>query len=83
MSAGDMLGSGTISGTEESGYGSMVELCWSGQKVISLPNGEERKFLVDGDEVNMTGVCKGDGYQIGFGNCSGKILPAKEDSAFF
>ena len=45
MSAGDMLGSGTISGTDKSAYGSMVELCWAGKEVISLPNGEERKFL--------------------------------------
>jgi fumarylacetoacetase len=45
MSTGDMLGSGTISGPDESGYGSMVELCWKGTKIISLPNGEERKFF--------------------------------------
>ena len=45
MSTGDMLGSGTISGTDKSGYGSMVELCWGGKEIISLPNGEERKFL--------------------------------------
>lgn len=45
MSAGDMLGSGTISAPEKSGYGSMLELCWAGKEVIPLPGGEERKFL--------------------------------------
>lgn len=83
MNTGDMLGSGTISGTDESGYGSMVELCWGGKKTISLPNGEERKFLKDGDEVNMTGECQGNGYTIGFGTCRGKIMPAKDDSHYF
>jgi fumarylacetoacetase len=46
-----MLGSGTISGTEKHQYGSMLELCWGGKEPIKLPNGEERKFLVDGDSV--------------------------------
>jgi len=79
MSTGDLLGSGTISSTEESGYGSMLELCWAGKKDIDLGNGETRKFLKDGDEVNMMGTCKGDGYTIGFGDCRGKILPAHSD----
>jgi fumarylacetoacetase len=83
MATGDLLGSGTISSTEESGYGSMVELCWGGQKTIDLPTGEQLKFLRDGDEVNMTGVCEGNGYTIGFGNCSGKILPSLDDSHYF
>ena len=45
LSVGDMLGSGTISGTEKSQYGSMLELCWGGKEAIVLPSGEERKFL--------------------------------------
>jgi len=83
LSAGDMLGSGTISGTEKSQFGSMLELCWKGEQPIPLPNGEERKFLVDGDSITLRGVCKGDGYTIGFGECEGTILPALEDSEFF
>lgn len=51
LSVGDMLGSGTISGTEKHQYGSMLELCWGGKEPIKLPNGEERKFLLDGDSV--------------------------------
>jgi len=83
MNTGDILGSGTISGPEKHQYGSMLELCWAGKETIKLSNGEERKFLVDGDSINLTGVCKGNGFQIGFGNCEGTILPAHDDSHFF
>lgn len=83
LNTGDLLGTGTISGPEESGYGSMVELCWGGQKTITLPSGEERKFFQDGDEVNLNGVCEGNGFRIGFGDCRGKILPALDDSHYF
>jgi len=83
MSAGDLLGSGTISAPEKEGYGSMLELCWKGTQPIALPNGEERKFLLDGDEVNLVGTCKGNGFTIGFGDCRGKVLPALDDSHFF
>jgi len=80
MSPGDLLGSGTISGKEKSEYGSMLELCWGGKEEIKLSNGEVRKFLVDGDSINLTGVCHGNGYKIGFGDCEGTVLPAHDDS---
>lgn len=88
MSAGDMLGSGTISAPERSGFGSLVELCWAGKtNSIEIENEDgskvERKFLKDGDSVNFTGVCRGNGYVIGFGNCSGKVLPARPNSDFY
>jgi fumarylacetoacetase len=83
MNVGDLLGSGTISGTEKGSYGSLLELCWSGKEIIKLPNGEERTFLLDGDILSLEGVCKGEGYSIGFGECSGKILPSLDDSEYF
>jgi len=84
MSAGDMLGSGTISSPEKSGYGSMLELCWAGKEVIELPGGEERKFLKDGDEVNLSAHATSPaGYTIGFGDCRGKVLEALDDSQIF
>lgn len=49
LNTGDLLGSGTISSPDKSGYGSLIELCWGGKETINLPSGEERKFLVDGD----------------------------------
>lgn len=75
MQPGDLLGSGTISGEEEGTYGSMLELCWKGTKPVPLGK-ETRKFLQDGDTVKMTGFCQGDGYRVGFGECTGTILPA-------
>lgn len=77
MRAGDLCGTGTISGQTEDSYGSMLELTWRGEKPIRLANGETRKFLQDGDTVTMKGYCQGDGYRIGFGEVTGKILPAK------
>lgn len=83
LNVGDLLGSGTISGTEKGSYGSLLEITWSGKEIIKLPNGEERTFLQDGDTLSLRGTCKGNGYTIGFGECSGKILPALDDSHFF
>ena len=77
IEAGDVYGSGTVSGTTPDSLGSMLELCWRGTRPLKLPSGEERKFLLDGDEVTLKGWCQGDGYRVGFGECSGKILPAK------
>lgn len=78
VNAGDLMGSGTISGTTPDSFGSMLELCWKGTKPVDLGNGATRKFLQDGDEVIMTGYCQGDGYKVGFGTCTGKIIPAKK-----
>ncbi|VDM56410.1 unnamed protein product [Angiostrongylus costaricensis] len=72
---GDLMGSGTVSGPEEGAYGSMLELSWRGTKTVAVGN-QTRKFLQDGDEVNLIGVCEKDGVRIGFGDCRGKVLPA-------
>ncbi|KAF5472709.1 hypothetical protein F2P56_009403 [Juglans regia] len=72
---GDLLGTGTISGPEPEALGCLLELTWNGQKPLSL-NGTPRTFLEDGDEVIFTGFCKGNGYKVGFGTCSGKVIPS-------
>ena len=74
---GDLYGSGTISGPEKHERGSMLELSWRGTETVELPNGEERKFLADGDAVTMTGWCERAGVRVGFGEVTGKLLPAK------
>ncbi len=79
MRPGDLLGSGTISGTERSMFGSMLEISWKGSNPFDCGNGISRKFLADGDRVTMSGFCQGDGYKVGFGTCEGKILPAHTD----
>ncbi|HVT10634.1 MAG TPA: fumarylacetoacetase [Fimbriimonadaceae bacterium] len=73
----DLYASGTISGPDEGSFGSMLELCWKGTKPITLEEtGETRIFLADGDVVTMTGYCEGDGYRVGFGEVSAKVMPA-------
>ncbi|MGV3612058.1 MAG: fumarylacetoacetase [Fluviicola sp.] len=74
---GDLLGSGTISGPTPDSYGSMLELAWKGTKPLKMNDGTERKFIQDGDNVIMRGFSSKDGVRIGFGEVSGKILPAK------
>lgn len=76
LRTGDLLASGTISGPDKDSYGSLLELTWRGSNPLKLPGGEERKFLLDGDELKITGWCEGDGYRIGFGEVTGKILPS-------
>jgi len=76
VNTGDLLASGTISGPTPESFGSLLELCWKGTKEIQLANGVKRKFIQDGDEVIMSGFCKGNGYRVGFGKCVGKILPS-------
>ena len=79
MNVGDLLGSGTISGATKDSRGSLLELSWGGKEPITLAGGEERAFLQDGDTLTLRGHAQGDGYRIGFGECSGKILPALEN----
>ena len=76
MRVGDLLGSGTISGPTKSSRGSMLELSWGGKEPLTLDSGEARSFLEDGDTLSIRGAAQGDGYKIGFGPCTGTILPA-------
>lgn len=76
MNTGDLLGSGTISGPEKDQYGSLLELTWGGKEPLTLDSGETRRFIEDGDTVTLAGWARGEGYRIGFGVCTGKILPA-------
>jgi fumarylacetoacetase len=76
LQTGDLLASGTISGPTPDSLGSMLELAWKGTRPIALPGGETRTFLQDGDRVTMTGWCQGNGYRIGFGEVTGRVLPA-------
>jgi len=74
---GDLMGSGTISGSAPDAFGSLLELTWNGQKPLTLADGTQRSFIQDGDEIGMTGWCQGEGYRVGFGSVTGKILPAR------
>jgi fumarylacetoacetase len=76
LEPGDLLASGTISGATEESRGCMLELTWRGANPLKLPKDETRKWLEDGDRLTITGWCQGDGYRVGFGEVSGRILPA-------
>lgn len=76
---GDLAASGTVSGPDKENRGCMLELTWRGAEPIELPTGESRKFLEDGDEVVLRGVCEREGddaVRIGFGDCRGIVEPA-------
>lgn len=76
VKVGDMCASGTISGPTPDSYGSMLELSWRGTKPVQMPDGSERKFIKDGDTVILRGWGEANGVRIGFGECTGKLLPA-------
>jgi len=75
LAAGDLFGSGTISAPDPSGYGSIAELSYDGDKPFELPSGETRTFLENGDEVTFHAHARRDGFvSIGFGGCIGRIV---------
>jgi fumarylacetoacetase len=74
---GDLLASGTVSGPAPEARGCLLELAWRGTAPVTLPSGEQRAFLEDGDEVVFHGRCERPGaVALGFGDCRGRILPA-------
>jgi fumarylacetoacetase len=74
LSPGDLFGTGTISGPDSASCGSLMELSANGTVPITLPNGETRAFLDDGDEIILRGMAHADGFvPIGFGACSGIV----------
>jgi fumarylacetoacetase len=79
LQPGDLLASGTISGTAKESRGCLLELTWRGTEPIALPNGETRKFLEDGDEVIMRAFCERDGVRIGFGECRGTVAGMRDE----
>ncbi|HYL02618.1 MAG TPA: fumarylacetoacetase [Steroidobacteraceae bacterium] len=79
LSAGDLIGSGTQSGALPQQGGSLLELTAGGRQPLTLPGGETRSFLEDGDRVTLRGWCEREGYvRIGLGEAAGTVLPAAE-----
>ncbi|MDX9684502.1 fumarylacetoacetase [Pseudomonas protegens] len=78
LQAGDLFGSGTLSGPESGQFGSLLEITEGGKKPIELASGEVRKFLEDGDEIILRGRCSREGFaSLGFGECRGTVQPAR------
>ncbi len=79
VNAGDMMGSGTLSGKTPDSYGSMLELSWRGEKPVQLNEGGDRKFIEDNDTVIIRGHSVSKDYpRVGFGEVSTKLLPVFE-----
>jgi fumarylacetoacetase len=79
LQPGDLLGSGTLSGPRPEQAGSLLELSMGGKNVLTLSNGETRTFLEDGDAVILRASCERSGFRrIGFGDCRGQVLAARE-----
>ncbi|MGC8485468.1 MAG: fumarylacetoacetase [Candidatus Baltobacteraceae bacterium] len=84
VAPGDLFASGTVSGSVEGSQGSLIELTENGARPLRLPDGEERRFLEDGDEVTLRGRCERRGYRsIGFGSASGVVLPAQSPASSY
>jgi fumarylacetoacetase len=78
LQSGDLLGTGTLSGPLPEQGGSLLELTAGGQQPITLPDGDTRRFLEDGDMVILRGRCERPGARsLGFGDCAGTVLPSR------
>ncbi len=78
LETGDLLGTGTLSGPTRDASGSLLELSEGGKSPVELPSGETRTFLADGDIITLQAHAEAPGFaSIGFGACSGMILPAR------
>ena len=78
MRVGDLLGSGTISGPEKGNRGSLLELSWGGKEPLAVGD-QTRSFIEDGDTLTLRGHAAGDGFRVGFGSCTSKVLPALDN----
>ncbi len=77
LNPGDLLGTGTLSMPERDGFGSLLEISRTGP--VTLPTGETRMFLEDGDQLSLIGRARREGYRtIGFGPCTGIVQPAPQ-----
>ena len=78
LQPGDLIGTGTLSTDAATGLGSLLEISKGGKEPIELPDGEARSFLEDGDELILSARCSAaNAVPIGFGSCTGRILPAR------
>lgn len=79
LHSGDLYATGTVSGPENTARGCLLELTERGAKPLTLPTGEQRGFLEDGDEVTLRAFCAREGaVRIGFGECTGIVLAARQ-----
>lgn len=76
LRTGDLLATGTVSGPSPESLGCLLEITEGGKRPLQLSDGESRQFLEDHDRITLTGWCQGENYRVGFGELTGKVLPA-------
>lgn len=76
INAGDLMGSGTISGSTPNSFGSLLELTWAGANPLTLEDGSTRTFIEDYDTITMKGYCQNNDIRIGFGEVKSMLLPS-------
>ena len=77
---GDLIASGTVSGSTPGSEGSLIELTWRGTRQLALPDGTMRSFLEDGDRIILRGWAGSDPEtRIGLGSVSGVIIGGEEN----
>jgi fumarylacetoacetase len=82
LRSGDLLGTGTQSGPTPAEAGSLLELSSGGKQPLTLPNGEQRRFLSDGDTIILRAACERAGYaRVGFGEARGRVVAARRSHA--
>jgi len=82
VAVGDLMASGTISGSTPDSFGSLLELAWNGQRPLTLADGKtQRSFLEDGDRVTLRGWCQASTYRMGFGAVQGRVLAVNHQRA--
>jgi fumarylacetoacetase len=75
LQPGDLIGTGTLSTAASDGLGSLLEISKGGKEPLTLPTGETRSFLEDGDELVLTAHAEADGFvSIGLGECRGLVV---------
>jgi len=79
FNAGDLCGSGTISGEKKGSFGSMLEISWAGKEPFQLKQGHKRSYIEDYDKIVMSGYCKNNDSFLGFGECTGVVLPVDHE----
>lgn len=77
LRTGDIMATGTVTGPEEGEMGCLLEVTEGGKRPLKLQDGSERRFLQDGDVVRMTAVAGRKDSGVGFGECVGRLVPAR------
>jgi len=78
VQTGEIFATGTLSGPTADSLGCLLEITKGGREQISLPTGEIRAFLQDGDSVIIEGHAQNEHFRVGFGQLTNLVMRAIE-----